>query len=322
SDDASSTLDILLLPFRDPQFFLSTLPSDLPLSSICLPGTHESLALYGWPISTCQSASSSVLHQLKEGIRFLDVRLSIKGKGTDSRLLAYHGITDQRIPFDQVLEQCFDFLRGHGGETLIMSIKQENNVEGFKEMVMEKYVHPTQDFWFLSPRVPTLGECRGKIVLLSRFGRGDEQPGGIHPPIWPNSSKEIFSYKLPSGQTVETQDWYDISSLSNLDSKQELIERLLVSSGSDPEILSLNFCSASSFPLALPPFAAKGFLTGGPKCLSKRGINSRLFDVICDRLRRIPTSNFLMCVFLLDYFEEPEASKDLVSLMIEANFGI
>lgn len=36
--------------------FTSLLPASTPLSAICLPGTHESLALYG-AISQCQTAT-------------------------------------------------------------------------------------------------------------------------------------------------------------------------------------------------------------------------------------------------------------------------
>lgn len=70
-----------------------------------------------------------------------------------------------------------------------MSIKQENAQTGFKDLVLNTYVAPQPEKWFLEPRVPTLGEARGKIIMFSRFGSSDEQPGGIHPPIWPDSKK-------------------------------------------------------------------------------------------------------------------------------------
>lgn len=131
--------DFLILPAIPPSSFLSALPDNALLSQICLPGTHESLARYGWPISTCQSTQSTVQKQLQDGIRYLDIRLVPKGEPGQTRLLAYHGITDQRIEFGAVLTQCWQFLQSEKGrrETIIMSIKQES---GFKIHLFEHYL--------------------------------------------------------------------------------------------------------------------------------------------------------------------------------------
>ncbi len=172
---------------------MASLPSSASLTSLCIPGTHESLALYGYPISTCQSSDASVAKQLLDGIRFLDVRLIAKPVGAppaQQRLLAYHGVTDERMELSSVLDACFRFLDASRGETLIMSVKSEGNARETQECFEAVYLRPTRGRWFLQPRVPTLGEARGKIVLLSRYAPGNEQPGGIHPPIWPNNLKD------------------------------------------------------------------------------------------------------------------------------------
>lgn len=105
---------ILIFPIRSTSNFLSTLPSTLPISALSLPGTHESLARYGWPVSSCQSSESNVLNQLNSGIRYFDVRMSPKGEGDQMKLFAYHGITDQRIRLDEVLEDFYRWLDGDG----------------------------------------------------------------------------------------------------------------------------------------------------------------------------------------------------------------
>jgi hypothetical protein len=110
----SSVVQTIILPERDPARFLSCVSDEACLTSLCIPGTHESLALYGWPISTCQNVDSSIEKQLNDGIRYFDIRLAPKGQVGKERLLAYHGITDQRIEFGKVLQECFDFLDGVG----------------------------------------------------------------------------------------------------------------------------------------------------------------------------------------------------------------
>lgn len=109
-----SSIHMMILGSHDPATFLSLLPDTTAITSICLPGTHESLALFGWPISTCQSPESSIEKQLSDGIRYLDIRLAPKGQPGKERLLAYHGITDERIEFGKVLQECYTFLDGVG----------------------------------------------------------------------------------------------------------------------------------------------------------------------------------------------------------------
>ncbi|PWN38596.1 PLC-like phosphodiesterase, partial [Meira miltonrushii] len=321
--------------------FLSTLPDSSLLSQLCLPGTHESLARYGWPISTCQSMQSTVQQQLQDGIRYLDIRLVPKGEPGQVRLLAYHGITDERIEMGAVLSQCWQFLQSQSGkrETIIMSIKQESgDQDTFIRTLFDTYVDQTppapngkssgRDRWFLENRVPTLGEVRGKIVMLSRFVIDQSYgfPGGISPPIWPNSLKGIFNYTLPSGQEVFTQDWYDIGSLSQLDAKFALIEQLSKQSSAAGNAFSLNYTNGSSFPFALPPAVAKGYLIDGITCAATtQGINIRVRNFVADlQFDSKPSTRStlpgLQITWAMDYYNEPEGAADLVPLLISSNF--
>ena len=80
----------------------------------------------------------------------------------------YHGMRDQRSTFRQVLAELTGFLKAHPTETVILSVKDEVRNEDFSRLVwldMTKY----EDLWFLENRVPSLGEVRGKAVLLTRF---------------------------------------------------------------------------------------------------------------------------------------------------------
>lgn len=218
-----------------------------------------------------------------------------------------------------------------------MSLKPEGgDASLMQKLLFDFYIddmHRCQ--WFLEPRIPTLGEARGKVVLFSRFGSSQEQPGGICPPIWPNNYKGLFSYDLPThGQKVTTQDWFSIGSLRYLDDKFELVKELLESGATrEPYTLALNFCSASTFPLALPPAVAKGIK--GPRCLAVTGINVRVRDYVAAKLAAsldeesaaakvsapfATAQQGLQAVFALDFFDYADAI-DLVSLLIESNFS-
>ena len=175
------------------------------------------MAFYGWPISQCQSLSTPLATQLASGIRVIDIRLAV----VDGRLIAYHGIFPQRTPFQDILSTIHAFLTAPetSREALVMSLKQED----FKTTplpLFSKTVHDEimngpggREMWFLENRFPNLGEVRGKVVMLSRFG-GDGSGWengleglGIHPTAWPDSAKEGFTWTL-KGTLVRTHDWY------------------------------------------------------------------------------------------------------------------
>ncbi|TKY88971.1 hypothetical protein EX895_002212 [Sporisorium graminicola] len=327
TDTTTNTLHILLLPTRDLNTWMTSLPSTDPLSSLCIPGTHESCALYGWPISACQESTSSIAVQLSRGIRFLDVRLALKGTPGNQLLYAYHGVTDQKIEFSAIVSQVYAFLTANPGETVLMSIKQENNMAGFLDAVMG-YVDRDKERWWLGTGMPKLGDVRGKIVLISRFGSSDSQPGGIHPPIWPDSSATAFNYTLPDGTAVWTQDWYNISSLSAIPQKLALVTALLTQCGNDPATLGLNFTNGSSFPFALPPWVAKGTgdqskAAAGGGWLQNIGVNALLVDLVATRLKGgagVQQRAGLMNVIAMDFFDQNNLGADLTSLMVQANF--
>lgn len=201
------------------------------------------MAFHGWPISQCQSPSTPLSSQLLGGIRILDIRLAVippplPGSTvltTDQHLIAYHGLWPQKTPFLSILYDIEAFLTSPIGskETIVMSIKQEDFAVTpaplFSQLVHQTITsgpggwiaHATSEnlkarddrgMWFLENRVPTLGEVRGKVVMLSRFGGNgagweDGLEGlGIHPTTWPDSEKNGFEWEL-KGTLVKTHDW-------------------------------------------------------------------------------------------------------------------
>ncbi|KAG8726048.1 hypothetical protein FRC12_023773, partial [Ceratobasidium sp. 428] len=193
--------------------FLSELGDEVLLSDLVLPGTHDSLAFYGWPVSQCQSPNQPLSHQLASGIRALDVRLSV----IDGVLMAYHGVAPQRTSFSAILHTLHRFLQDRPRECVVVSLKQEDFAKTpwwvFSRCVREEIERGSGgiDMWWLNNRIPMLGEARGRCVMLSRFGgegqgwdRGLEGMG-IHPTEWPDSAREGFEWYL-KGTTVRTHD--------------------------------------------------------------------------------------------------------------------
>ncbi|KIK90731.1 hypothetical protein PAXRUDRAFT_151300 [Paxillus rubicundulus Ve08.2h10] len=346
---------LVVFPHRDTSCFLASLPDSVPLSSLMLPGTHETMAFYGWPISQCQSIESPLAVQLHSGIRVIDIRLSI----IDDRLISYHGIIPERTPFPDILQTLHTFLTSPStaSETVVVSIKQEDsNTYLFSNLVREDIIASPGglQLWFLENRIPKLGEVRGKAVMFSRFGGSgygwDNGAIGIHPPLWPDSEKHGFHWYC-HGTLVRTQDWYAIPSFLSIPEKTSLSTELLTPpSDSLIPTLSISFMSASSIPFACPPVVARGF--GWPKWgLGVEGVNARvgkwLLDLLSNdadsdrlsshsadpdpleytcsevhdlRLFSLPdTAPRISGWALMDFFEDP-VEQGIVPLFVECNF--
>ncbi|KAH8991119.1 PLC-like phosphodiesterase [Lactarius hatsudake] len=318
-------IDILVLPKRPLESFLSDLPDATPLYSLCLPGKF-SMAFYGWPVSQCQTVTTPLLVQLNCGIRLLDIRLAKK----QGRLLVYHGQYPQRTTFQSILADLHTFLTSptSARETIVVSIKQEDydthSPANFSALVRDEIEASPggMGMWYLENRIPTLGEVRGKAIMFSRFG-GDGaawenglEGMGIHPTNWPDSAKEAFSWTCKD-VLVRTQDWYHVPSFLSIPEKTQLSTRLLLpppASITQP-VLSITYFSASSFPFATPAVISTGF--GWPRFgLGFEGVNSRVAQFLLVGLKKKTT----LCAWtFMDFYEMP-VGTGVVPLLIEHNF--
>ncbi|GBE82695.1 hypothetical protein SCP_0410800 [Sparassis crispa] len=328
---------LLILPRRDMSTFLAEMPDSLPLSSLLLPGTHDTMAFYGWPISQCQSLTTPLAVQLQFGIRVLDIRLAV----IENRLISYHGAYPERAPFQEILATVHAFLTASTTchETIVMSIKQEDfmktSIVLFSQLVRDEILHGPggRDMWFFENRIPHLGEVRGKVVLFSRFGGdGSDWEGGleglgIHPTAWPDSSKWGFTWQCKD-TLVRTHDWYNIPSFLSIPEKTELSTQILQPDDPPFPTLSISYFSASSFPLAFPPTIAQGF--GWPRFgLGVEGVNTRvgkwLLDLFGGNVRNTDKEGSagdevrIRGWTLMDFFKDP-GDNALVPLLVECNF--
>lgn len=115
--------------------WLTTLPDTLPLSQLSLPGTHDSMALYGGDIPQTQSMDLET--QLNAGIRVLDIRCW----HIANNFQIAHGVVLQNASFSDVLDTVDAFLAANPGL-----------------------------FWVPNGSSnPTLGAVRGKVVMLQNF---------------------------------------------------------------------------------------------------------------------------------------------------------
>jgi len=178
NDATVSSLDwITYSSYVDGPCWMKYVDDNKFLDELSIPGTHDS--------GTCsvdndtEPQSSQVKcqqdyipTQLLEGIRYFDIRL---GKGNDAGIC--HGDfylfnkDGYYLHLSDVIGYFKTFLSENPREALIM-LASRGNDEATDDSVttaFAKVMDDKPDLFYTSSHVPTLGEVRGKIVLLRRF---------------------------------------------------------------------------------------------------------------------------------------------------------
>ncbi len=176
--------------------WMARLDDSTPLDAVVIPGTHDSGTEYVQLAFFSKCQAKDIAGQLEAGYRYLDIRLAVDGEG----MKLMHGFTNCRsgampwngkLTLDEVLEDCYVFLAEHPTETVIFAVKQEHGDESVADFqqILNTYVQKEPEFWLLTDSIPTVGEARGKIVLLRRYedeaGLGSD--AGI-PLLWENQN--------------------------------------------------------------------------------------------------------------------------------------
>ena len=187
NDATVSSLDwITYSSYVDGPCWMKYVEDNKFLDELSIPGTHDS--------GTCsvdndtEPQSSQVKcqqdyipTQLLEGIRYFDIRL---GKGDDPGI--DHGIfyllkkDGNYLHLSDVIGYFKTFLNENPSEALIM-LASRGNDEATDESITTAFAKVMADnpnLFYTSSHVPTLGEVRGKIVLLPRFGLAGNSVSG------------------------------------------------------------------------------------------------------------------------------------------------
>ena len=283
--------------------WMSRLDDGLPLSAVNLPGTHDSATQYvqlAW-FSKCQG--KDIGGQLEAGYRYLDIRLGADG----DRLQLMHGFTKCKtsafggtLYLDEALAQCYDFLDAHPTEAVIFAVKQEHGDESVAafENLLDAYVQASPAHWLLTDTIPTLGEARGKLVLMRRYEdeAGLGTAAGI-PLLWPNQNghedTSLNTVVADNGSyCLWVQDRYEYDT----EDKWAAFVAGIEQNGAEPGDIALHFLST------------KGTAAYGHPYGFAKELNAQLLD------RELPAGAFIGWI-AVDF-----ASAPLAAHIYETNF--
>lgn len=243
--------------------WMARLDDALSLSEVVLPGTHDSASQHAELafFSRCQSLSIGA--QLEAGYRYLDIRLAIDGEN----MKLMHGFTSCTVsgaPFaralglDTVLKQCYDFLEKHPTETVVFCVKQEHGDEPVAqfETVLDAIISKDPSYWLRGDSIPTVGQARGKLVLLRRY---DDEAGlgkasGL-PVLWADQGGREDPTKNAvkeegNGYTLWVQDRYKYET----GEKWAAFTAGLAAASSGKDAIALHFLSTNGSPTFGHPY--------------------------------------------------------------------
>ncbi|KAH8158956.1 hypothetical protein CIB48_g9293 [Xylaria polymorpha] len=206
---------------------------EYPLTALSIPGTHNSPTCHvALPSVRCQAVG--LREQLENGVRFLDIRVNVSQE--DTALTLVHSafpisLTGNKY-FKELVDTIYAFLDANASETILMSVKREGTGRGtdqkLSKILKEKFYNEKR--WYTEPRIPRLGEVRGRIILLRRHvndeslnlewgGRG----WGLDGSVWPDNCEDG---RVGSG-IARVQDFYEIDQSTNIKKKIELARKHL-----------------------------------------------------------------------------------------------
>jgi 1-phosphatidylinositol phosphodiesterase len=243
--------------------WMKPIPDQTPISLLSIPGTHDSgtytqdqTAGAGF-VKTQMWSISDQLSKL--GIRFLDIRCRLIGNG----FAIHHDLVFLGLSFQDIIDQCRSFLLAHPSETILMAVGHEYIDEGstlsFHQVFLNYYnankylddAH-TRELWYLGTTIPTLGQSRGKIVLMRSFDL-DSGTAEIGMHTVTDGGNSAYSYKRFStnpDQTVYVESLWtpDVDAWTNaFDVKWKAIEDNIGRAKGDasPDHLYMTWTSAT-----------------------------------------------------------------------------
>ncbi|XP_047461592.1 1-phosphatidylinositol phosphodiesterase-like [Mugil cephalus] len=145
--------------------WMKEIPDDTPISAISIPGTHESLTLYGPPLTKCQIWT--LKQQLYVGIRYFDVHAGI---WFPTEKLIYirdsHWMYWQHMQFDEVLSDILKFLKDHNDETVLLKMTLHGLYKGKVVQLLNNLIGKHKKRIWTESSVPEMKKARNKVVFL------------------------------------------------------------------------------------------------------------------------------------------------------------
>ena len=246
--------------------WMKNIPDDAYLSSVNIPGTHDTGTaaivedfMQEFSMTSCQKYYYG--EQLNVGARSFDVRCNATKSGSDTKpkdvriihggsvwqCINRDGITV--LTLDNILDDSVRFLKNHKTESIVMMLKPDAGSSEGLAYALNNFIQNNKDYVYLGDDIPSMKEARGKIVFIRRFpvdeSKFEDTSGfGIDLSNWDDYSYHDYKYAVKIYNEypvfVHVQDAFDKEALL----KRDFIEGTLkqtVGEDTDPAHKILDF---------------------------------------------------------------------------------
>ncbi|PHH49966.1 1-phosphatidylinositol phosphodiesterase [Ceratocystis fimbriata CBS 114723] len=193
--------------------WMDTIADDTPLSSLSLPGTHNSMA-YDLGGKPTQTQNVSLEKQLAGGIRYIDITC----RYSRPSIWVYHGSDETGYSLEDVWKTMFDFLEQNPREAIVLRIQRGGTfsrskafAKAFNKQFYSSVSFAQRCFKFIYSEgvdgistIPTLGKLRGKIFILQDF---ETDPVGRHGLPWSSHTVSNYHRKFSLGTMFSDMKW-------------------------------------------------------------------------------------------------------------------
>ena len=209
--------------------WITPLNGSIYVSQLSIPGSHD--AATGETMASifgdlfAQTQMTNINTQWSLGVRAFDLRPAIYTGASGNPLWLWHGVTRVSVAWDTALGNIKSLLVDNPGEFAIVLFRHENeNVELFGASLinkdsdnghfndaMKRWVDNNKS-WIVNWRPDiTIDECRGKVILISRFEQGTWEYGCYTG--WNHDEggaiATIRNYNNTVSGTANVQDYYN-----------------------------------------------------------------------------------------------------------------
>lgn len=168
--------------------WLSELPDNVALRELSIPGAHDAATGSGFASSSALGAlfsgitqSLTLSQQWDAGIRAFDLRPTYK-ENVDGKLQIYHGVLETKVSLKAALQTLVDALQSNPHETALVLVRHESDGDDNSAQWAPAMSSLLEEFGdniaVFSPSL-TLGDVRGKMVILSRDSFSSDKVGII-----------------------------------------------------------------------------------------------------------------------------------------------
>lgn len=147
---------------------MSQLNDDTSVSLLSIPGTHDTAAFrcdYSMPCHIFQCQSLSILQQLYNGIRYLDLRVNSE----DPLTIGHQSV--EFLSFEEALKDISTFLNDNPSEFIILAFQRNTgNYDCSCQIMKQLEKHNIKTIYRDSISIPTVADLRGKVWVYSGLG--------------------------------------------------------------------------------------------------------------------------------------------------------